>query len=121
MTDEDGNIGIQGSFAVNDSTSDSGMSIGLYQTITNAPELDDLDGYGAQIGGSYGYNGMVLGADYSFIPDSKAEKCYGGLTTTLGFGTPGFEIHGGYSYSKTVKLSDLNLGEIGYIIRMTGD
>ena len=121
MTDEDGNIGIQGSFAVNESTSDSGMSIGLYQTITNAPELDNLDGYGAQIGGSYGYNRMVLGADYSFIPNEQEEKRYGGLTTTLGFGTPGFEIHGGYSYSKTVKLSDLNLGEIGYIIRMTGD
>ena len=70
-------------------------SIGLYQTVTNAPGIDKLDGYGIQCGGSAGtvVEGVPIfaGADLNIIPDGS--KVYGGATSSVGIGSPGVDLH----------------------------
>ena len=79
------------------------LSFGIYQTVTNAPGVDKLDGYGIQCGGSAGtvVEGVPIfaGADLNIIPDGS--KVYGGVTSSFGVGSPGVDIHvqQGYTWS----------------------
>lgn len=66
--------------------------------MTNAPSVKNLEDMGYQIGGSvaapvYGVP-LAAGRDLNIMPDKEEKnKVYFGVTTTVGFGTPGSEFH----------------------------
>lgn len=73
------------------------MSDTAYQSITNAPRLDNLQGFGYQLGGTadaivYGVP-IAAGGDINLIQDDMNNKMYFGTTSNLGFGTSGAELH----------------------------
>ena len=95
--DTKGNVAIQGSFGGGFTIGSPSASITSYQSITNAPSIYKLNGSGYQIGGSVGIpvSGVPLaaGSDFNIIPDEALNKIYFGSTTSIGFGTPGRELH----------------------------
>ena len=50
--DTSGNVAIQWAYACGETTGTPSASVSVYQTITNAPNIDSLNGPGYQIGGS---------------------------------------------------------------------
>ncbi len=111
--DTDGNVGIQGSWGGGVSTGTPGASIATFSTITNASVISDLLGEGYQLGCSVGtaVEGVPLsaGGDLNFIPIPNSNTCYFGLTQSVGFGTPGGEIHG--EITKTYNIISFNIYE----------
>ena len=104
--DTRGNIAIQLTYSSGITSSNPGWSATSYQTITNAPSIERLEGEGYQIGGSFGMPvyGVPLsaGRDFVFIPYQDNNGSYFGLSRTDGFGSPGFEGHGEMSYTWTL-------------------
>ena len=94
--DTQGNIAVQSGFAGGFTGGTPGMSVTAYQTVTNAQTIHDLNGPGYQIGGSVGVPvygiPLVVGGDFNILPNSKNTNYYG-VTTNVGFGTPGAEFH----------------------------
>ena len=94
--DTQGNIAVQSGFAGGFTGGTPGMSVTAYQTVTNAQIIHDLNGPGYQIGGSVGVPvygiPLVVGGDFNILPNSKNTNYYG-VTTNVGFGTPGAEFH----------------------------
>ena len=94
--DTQGNIAVQSGFAGGFTGGTPGMSVAAYQTVTNAQTIHDLNGPGYQIGGSVGVPvygiPLVVGGDFNILPNSKNTNYYG-VTTNVGFGTPGAEFH----------------------------
>ncbi|MHB8961560.1 MAG: hypothetical protein ACYC5K_00185, partial [Saccharofermentanales bacterium] len=82
-----------------------GSSIMTYKMVTNAPYIDNLNGESYQFGGSVGIpiEGIPLaaGAELNVIPDPKNNTNYFGITRSVGFGTPGGEVHGEWGYTVT--------------------
>lgn len=105
--DTEGNIALQGTPGAN-LTASTGLlsgSISGYQTVTNAPSVENLTKLGYQAGGSASilHLPVVVGADVNVIPDSeKPGVYYNGITTSAGWGTPGAEAHVGAGYTFTL-------------------
>ena len=97
-------------------TTESGVSLMNYQTITNAPNVTNLHDDGYQVGASVGvpiYNiPAAAGADINIIPDTDANRTYYGFTSGAGLGTPGMEAHVGWSTTRPVKGIKFNINEI---------
>ena len=105
--DAKGNVGIQHSFAggVTASAAPS-ISAAGYTTVTNAPDIFELENEGNNVGGAlaapvmgvpvYGSGDFVVTGD----PNSS-DKHYYGVTVAGGVGTPGGEVHAEISTTKT--------------------
>ena len=95
--DTKGNMAVQGSYGAGITTGNPGISATSYQSVTNAPSIDKLNGFGCQVGGSCGFSAgpvpVAVGGDLSFSPDSRADTTYIGWTRNVGVGTPGLEFH----------------------------
>ncbi len=115
--DSDGNLGIQGTLSAGFTTApDFAGSIQQYLTITNAPDIFTLEGYGANIGGSgvIPIKGIlaVLGYDLNYVGNVNEKIEYYGKTFSMGItNKEGIEIHGQLSYTRTygkpINLFDL--------------
>ncbi|MBQ6262606.1 MAG: carbohydrate binding domain-containing protein [Clostridia bacterium] len=103
--DTTGTIALQYSTVVGGSSS-PGVSLTEYNTLTNAPKIENLQGDGFQLGVSAGayVEGVPVsaGADINLIPDPNEGKLYKGGTLSGGFGSPGFEAHGEKSNTHTI-------------------
>ena len=105
--DAKGNVGIQHSFAggVTASAAPS-ISAAGYTTVTNAPDIFELENEGSNVGGAlaapvmgvpvYGSGDFVVTGD----PNSS-DKHYYGVTVAGGVGTTGGEVHAEISTTKT--------------------
>ena len=95
--DTKGNVAVQGSFSGGVTGGTPSASITVYQSKSNAPNINKLEGVGYQLGGSIGIpiGGVPIagGADFNIIPDADLGKYYYGSTTSLGVGVPGAELH----------------------------
>lgn len=85
----------------------------MYQSITNAPNIDKLEGPSYQFGGSvgvpiYGFPFSVAG-DLVIIPDSFRERTYYGSTANVGVGTPGAEFHVEWGETATWNATHFNM------------
>ena len=113
--DTKGNVALQGSYAGGVTTS-AGAAITGYITRTNAPNIDALEGLGAQLGGSVGAPvfgvPIVLGADVNIIPDPGKKKVYTGSTGNIGFGFPGAEAHVEWGETATLGGARINIFDI---------
>lgn len=74
-----------------------GASLMVYRMNTNAPSVDDLQGKGYQIGGSFGaiVDGAPLaaGGEINILYNQTSDQYYYGATVGIGAGTPGIEGH----------------------------
>ena len=114
--DTKGNIAIQSSVGGGFTGGSPGFSITAYQSTTNAPNINYLEGSGYQIGGSAGFpvHGIpvAVGGDFNIIPDAYANSAYFGATTNIGFGTPGGEFHVEWSETATWGYSQFNIFDV---------
>ena len=114
--DTKGNVAIQNSTSAGITGGSSGVSITAYQSITNAPNVNKLEGSAYQLGASGGVpiNGFpfAMGCDLEIIPDSNLNTSYLGLTTNLGIGTPGGELHVSKSKTNTWNNIQFNVFDI---------
>ncbi|MBR5285489.1 MAG: RHS repeat-associated core domain-containing protein [Clostridia bacterium] len=113
--DSNGDVAVQTTFGGGFTTGSPGASITAYQTVTNAPNIDKLNGGSYQIGGSAGaiiYGVPVsAGGDLNIIPDKDLDNTYYGVTTNVGFGTPGAEFHVEWSETTTQNHTRFNVFE----------
>ena len=97
LLDTKGNIALSASFGEGVTGGSASISASSYQSLTNAPSIDNLSNVSYQIGGSYAQviYGVpaYAGVDLSLIPDSKKRRGYFGYTRNLGVGSPGAEVH----------------------------
>lgn len=115
--DTKGNVAIQATVSAG-LTIGSGNSITSYKTITNAPNVKNLEGFGYQAGGSLplpaSSGALIAGGDLNVIPsvDEKTsqEKLYYGLTTVVGLGTP--DVHVEFSQTITIPHTDFNIFDV---------
>ena len=95
--DTSGDISLTGSVASGFTGGSPGVSITGYDSITNAPSVDNLSGFGIQMGGTLAVPveniPLAVGGDFNILEDSANDCYYFGLTTNGGFGTPGAELH----------------------------
>ena len=116
--DTEGNIVIQWAISGNATTgSEPGIAVFMYDTITNAPSVDNLSGTGGQGGVSgtipTGYVPVLVGADFDIIPDPNNEAIYYGVTGNLGVSTPGsVSTHAGVSYTGNVEETKGNIFQV---------
>ena len=114
--DTKGNVAIQGSAGGGVTGGSPGVSITAYQSVTNAPSIDKLDGLGYQIGGSVGVPvygvPLAAGGDFNIIPDSALNTTYLGATTNVGFGTPGGEFHVEWGETATWNATRFNIFDV---------
>ena len=112
--DTKGNIAIQDTKALGFTTALLGRALTRYRSVTNAPEINNLEGSGYQFGGSFGgLLGIIPitgGEDINIIPDLKNKKTYMGNTKNIGLGSPGAEIH--FLWSETKTLTQFNIFEV---------
>ncbi len=110
--DSKGNVALQGTF-IRGFSSNCGGSITAYNTRTNAPSIDNLNGPGYQIGGSYGFfvEGfpVCVGADFNIIPNEDANEMYLGVSRCGGIGIPGLEMHVEYGTTETWGKTQFNV------------
>lgn len=113
--DYKGNIAMQatGAWGVTASSS-PGLTISLFRTITNAPDIYELEKEGGCIGGSIliprDKVPVYIGGDLVIVGDlnNKLSENYYGVTTALGTGIaadlikPSAEAHGEMSYTKPI-------------------
>ena len=113
--DTKGNVAVQGSFSGGVTGGTPSASITVYQSRTNAPNINKLEGLGYQLGGSAGIpvGGVPLagGADFNIIPDSATGKNYYGTTTSFGVGIPGAELHVEWGNTATWNATQFNIFE----------
>ena len=104
---------MQGSYAGGITTGTPSIAGGIYQTITNAPSIDKLEGFGCQIGGAIQVPiyeiPLMFGIDINLFPDTDTGKMYFGFTRTAGFGTPGGEFHIEWGNTGTLEKTRVNL------------
>ncbi len=116
-TDTKGNVAVQGSFGGGVTGGTPGASITAYQNITNAPNIEKLNGPSYQIGGSAGVPihaiPLAVGGDFNIIPDSDLNKTYFGATGNIGFGTPGGELHIEWGETTTWSVTRFNIFDVG--------
>ena len=114
--DTKGNVAIQQSFGGGLTTGEPSISGTAYASITNAPNIDKLDGPFYQVGGSIaapvGGIPAAAGGDIVFMPDAELNKGYFGLTGNIGFGTPGAEVHVEWGNTSTFSTTRFNVFDI---------
>ena len=115
--DTDGNIALQLSLGGGlCATPSHGFSVTKYESVSNAPSVDNLTGPGYQIGASGGavldFVPIAAGGDFNIIPDAKTGEVYFGVTTNRGFGTPGFEAHAGVNQTVTIPGTEFNIFDL---------
>ena len=105
--DAKGNVGIQHSFAggVTASAAPS-ISAAGYTTVTNAPDIFELENEGSNVGGALAapVMGVPVYASGDFVvtgDPNSSDKHYYGVTVAGGVGTPGGEVHAEISTTKT--------------------
>lgn len=117
--DTKGNVAIQKTNAVGgtSSTSKTGFVGGVYSMHTNAPTIYDLNGYGAQAGGTIaipvGNIYTAAAVDVNIIPDLENDKTYVGITNMRGFGLPGADFHSMISHTSTDPKLQFNIYDVG--------
>lgn len=111
--DTKGNVAVQGSFSGGVTGGTPSASITVYQSRTNAPNINKLEGLGYQLGGSGGtlVGGVPLagGTDFNIIPDSATGKHYYGTTMSFGVGIPGAELHIEWGNTATWNATQFNI------------
>ena len=111
--DAKGNVALQGSFSGGVGGGSPSVSATAYQTVTNAPSISKLEGPGYQIGGTVGIPvygvPLAAGGDFNIIPDSTQNKTYYGITSNVGFGTPGGEFHVEWGETATWRATQFNV------------
>ena len=110
--DTKGNVAIQCSAGGGVTGGTPGASITAYQSVTNAPSIDKLEGPGYQIGGSVGVYSLAVGGDFNIIPDSALNTTYLGATTNVGFGTTGGEFHVEWGETATWNVTRFNIFDV---------
>ena len=119
--DTKGNVGFQGTFIGGATTNSSPTcSIGQYSMITNAPNIENLNDLGYQIGGSVNIPipapiTISAGREFNIIPDSKKDRNYYGVSSFKGIAPPipGVEVHA--EWGKTESLSyEFNVFNVMY-------
>ncbi len=113
--DTKGNVVAQWTPAFGGSSAQKGVSASIYETVTNAPSVDNLNGLGTQMGVSaafpiYGVPAMV-GVDANSIPDLKTGEVYQGITTYEGVGTKGVDVHFTTGYTSPIGDIKFNIFE----------
>ena len=98
--DAKGNIGI--AFSYGNGIGLPNGSISKFRTITNAPNINALNGESYQIGGSVDVSGVSVGAEYTTFNDIITPKQYSGICVSAGVGLPNmpFEAHGDITDTK---------------------
>ena len=114
--DTKGNVAFQGNFSGGVTGGSQGISVTSYKTVTNAPNINKLEGMGCQIGGSVGVPvygvPVAAGRDLNIIPDTESNKIYFGTTSNIGFGTPGGDIHVEWGETATWKQTQFNIFDV---------
>ena len=116
--DSKGNVALQGGFSGGFTTGSPGASVTAYETKTNAPSIDNLNGSSYQLGGSYGTSigkiPVTAGADFNIIPDSTdSSKYYYGATKNAGIGgSPGTEFHVEWGTTGTWEATKFNIFDV---------
>ena len=114
--DTKGNVAIQASVGGGITGGDPGISITRYQSVTNAPNIDKLNGAYYQVGGSMAVPvegiPVAVGGDVMFMPDAELNTEYFGLTGNVGFGTPGMEFHVEWGTTVTLPRTQFNVYEV---------
>ena len=92
-----------------------GGSVTRYETVTNAPSVDALNGLGEQIGGSLGFLAggvpLVAGVDYNTIPSPNG-TIYHGPTRVTGLGSPGGEVHAMQGNTTSYEQTEFNIFDL---------
>ncbi|WP_343252806.1 RHS repeat-associated core domain-containing protein [Ligaoa zhengdingensis] len=127
--DTDGNMVIQyttlndslstGGSNVNDMDAKWGFAFMRFNTVTNAPTVDDLLGPAFQLGASYGtlLEGIPFGGSFDFTAFKTNEDIiYGGGTLAAGFMSPGSDIHIGGAFTNELEGTKINIFDSANII-----
>ena len=82
------------------------FSVSAFQSVTNAPTVDDLGGISGEFGGSLDVSGVSIGGEVSVFSNKNTNDIYYGGTVSAGIGAPiPMEIHAGISTSKIWSFS----------------
>ena len=88
--DTSGDVVLQGSYAGGITTSTGGWNGTVYTSITNAPDVDKLNGEFFNMGGSYSYKAgnvpLTGGGDFLWFEDPQTKETYTGISGAFGFG-----------------------------------
>ena len=113
--DDDGNIAIQAGYSGGFTTGSPGMSISVYDMVTNAKSVKKLEDVGYQVGGNisvpFGALSLNGGADLNIIPDYDEKDTYFGIAKSVGIGTPVIipGIEGHVTWGETWTLAMFNI------------
>lgn len=90
-------------------------SVGIYETKTNAPSINNLKGYSAQMGMSVDISGTCVGLEPTVFADQVSNNLYFGITTTISLGAPILvEIHGDITNTEVMSVNIFDLFEEAY-------
>ena len=114
--DTKGNIAIQGASGGGVTCGSPSISITAYQSVTNAPTIENLQGPSYQIGGMIGIPvygvPLAVGGDFNILEDTELHRVYLGSTRNVGFGTPGGEFHVEWGETATLNSTRFNIFDI---------
>ena len=115
--DTKGNVAIQASAGGGLTGGTPSLSFSTYNSITNAPSIEKLNGEGYQLGGSAIVPAGVpvaVGGDLNIIPDKENNKTYYGITLTKGvaLGSPGGEVHAEWGTTTTLPKTTFNIFDV---------
>ena len=118
--DRKGNVALQTNISGGVTGGSPGISATSYKTVTNAPNIRKLNGIGGQVGGSVAalvYGAPVfIGGDINIIPDSDSTTIYHGITSNVGIGTPGGELHVEWGETYTWEQTEFNVFDVAKAI-----
>ena len=118
--DTKGNVAIQASGGGGVTTGSSSIAITRYKSVSNAPNIDKLNGSFYQMGGSIAVPvegiPVAAGGDVMLMPDTELNTGYFGLTENIGFGTPGKEFHVEWGETTTISCTQFNIYDISKFI-----
>ena len=114
--DTKGNIAIQASIGGGVTVGDPGVSVTRYKSITNAPNINKLNGEYIQAGGSIaaliGGVPLTAGGDVMCMPDSESNDVYWGVTGNAGVGSPGKDFHIEWGQTTTWNITQFNIFDV---------
>ena len=118
--DRRGNVALQTNISGGVTGGTPGISATSYKTVTNAPNISKLNGIGGQVGGSVAtlvYGAPVfIGGDLNIIPDPDSTTIYHGITSNVGIGTPGGELHVEWGETYTWEQTEFNVFDVAKAI-----
>ena len=114
--DTKGDVVLQASGDVGVIAGTPGISVTRYQTITNAPSVNNLNGPYYEAGGSIAMpvEGVpfAAGGSVMIIPDETENATYFGLTQNVGAGSPGVEFHIAQGRTWSIEKTKFNLYDV---------